>query len=313
MATLKLGMVGSEVTEWQNLLTGAGYAVAPSGVFDDATKAATIAWQTAKGLTPDGIVGPLSRAAMTGAPAVTSTTELAGPSGGDLSIANVKGTFEAKTSNRFRWLLLGVAERLGINADWLAGVMASESGGTFSPSIKNPMGGATGLIQFMPATAKILGTSVDELASMSAEDQLVYVEKYFKPHAGKMHSATDVYMATFMPAFVGKDPSFVIGRDGDDTPISGKLTLAQVYKYNTGFDHNKDGQITVGEVGSTVEGILAKAAALPRIPVTPETPVTPSSLLSSELGAVPLTGGIVAAVIAVGIGAFRYWFGRWPW
>lgn len=313
MATLQLGSVGDDVSQWQGLLASAGFPVPVTGVFDDATKAATMAWQSAKGLASDGIVGPLSRAAMTGGATSVSTADLAGPSGGDLSIANVKGTFATKTTNRFRWLLLGVAERLGVNADWLAGVMASETGGTFDPAIKNSMGGATGLIQFMPSTAKVLGTTTDALAGMSAEDQLVYVEKYFKPHAGKMHSATDMYMATFMPAFVGRDPSFVIGRKDDDTPISGKLTLAQVYKYNPGFDHNNDGEITVGEVGATVEGILAKAAALPRIPVDPETPVTPSDLLSSDLGAVPKGGAIVAAVIAAGLGFFRLYFGRWPW
>lgn len=38
--------------------------------------------------------------------------------------------------------------------------MAFESGETFSPSIKNAAGsGAVGLIQFMPSTAKALGTS----------------------------------------------------------------------------------------------------------------------------------------------------------
>lgn len=66
MATLKLGSVGPEVEQWQALLTGAGYAVPSSGVFDEATRQQTIAWQKAKGLAADGIVGPASWGAMTG-------------------------------------------------------------------------------------------------------------------------------------------------------------------------------------------------------------------------------------------------------
>lgn len=65
-ATIKLGSVGADVETWQGLLTSAGYAVAKSGVFDEATRQQTIAWQKAKGLTPDGIVGPMSWGAMTG-------------------------------------------------------------------------------------------------------------------------------------------------------------------------------------------------------------------------------------------------------
>jgi peptidoglycan hydrolase-like protein with peptidoglycan-binding domain len=69
-ATLKPGSVGDDVTTWQALLTGAGYAVDPTGVFDAATEAATRAWQKAKGLASDGIVGGQSWAAMTGKVAV---------------------------------------------------------------------------------------------------------------------------------------------------------------------------------------------------------------------------------------------------
>lgn len=65
-ATLKLGSVGADVETWQGLLASAGYAVPQSGVFDEATKQQTIAWQKAKGLVPDGIVGPASWGAMTG-------------------------------------------------------------------------------------------------------------------------------------------------------------------------------------------------------------------------------------------------------
>jgi hypothetical protein len=65
-ATIRLGSTGADVTTWQGLLSSAGYPVSPSGVFDQPTDAATRAWQSAKGLTVDGVVGPASWGAMTG-------------------------------------------------------------------------------------------------------------------------------------------------------------------------------------------------------------------------------------------------------
>ncbi|HBC04295.1 MAG TPA: hypothetical protein DC015_08915, partial [Aequorivita sp.] len=53
--------------------------------------------------------------------------------------------------------LNSVAANLGIDVNWLMAVINFESAGTFSPSIQNKYSGATGLIQFMPSTAKSLG------------------------------------------------------------------------------------------------------------------------------------------------------------
>ena len=47
----------------------------------------------------------------------------------------------------------------------------------------------------LPATAKSLGTTTERLAQMSAEDQLNYVYKYFKPFDGRLNNLGDVYMA----------------------------------------------------------------------------------------------------------------------
>ena len=53
-----------------------------------------------------------------------------------------------------------ISKELGINPDYLMGVMAFES--WIDPTSVNSAG-ATGLIQFMPSTAKDLGTSTEEL------------------------------------------------------------------------------------------------------------------------------------------------------
>lgn len=57
--TIQQGSTGADVTEWQNILIRDGFATfAADGNFGPATDAATRAWQTAHGITPDGIVGP---------------------------------------------------------------------------------------------------------------------------------------------------------------------------------------------------------------------------------------------------------------
>ena len=57
-----------------------------------------------------------------------------------------------------------VAESLGLDASLIMNIMSLESG--LNPQAVNPQGGATGLIQFMPETAKRLGTTVEALRQM---------------------------------------------------------------------------------------------------------------------------------------------------
>lgn len=168
------------------------------------------------------------------------------------SIAAVAGI--EKTSPLFRRLLVEMADRLETNADFIAAVMSVESG--FNPKAQNPHGGATGLIQFMPHTAKTLGTTTDALFHMSAEEQLAWVEKYFKPFVGRLHTVEDVYMTVFFPAHVGRGSDNVIAAAG-----------SKVYELNKVLDKNKDGFITNGDVGSTAASRLAAAASKPRIPI----------------------------------------------
>jgi hypothetical protein len=179
-----------------------------------------------------------------------------------------------RVSNAFLSMLLDMASRLGTDADWHLAVMSVESG--LRPEAVNPNGGATGLIQFMPATARHLGTTTADLFDMSAEEQLEYVEKYYHPFAGKMHSVEDVYMATFMPSMVGRGSDNVISTEGE-----------AVYEANKGFDRNGDGVITNGEVGATARNVLAAAASRPRIQVTHEEVVPGAPLAVSPLDSEP--------------------------
>jgi peptidoglycan hydrolase-like protein with peptidoglycan-binding domain len=57
-------MKGEDVGAWQTVLVHSGYAIKIDNVFGDATRAATVKWQRAHGLTADGIVGAGTRGAI---------------------------------------------------------------------------------------------------------------------------------------------------------------------------------------------------------------------------------------------------------
>lgn len=157
-----------------------------------------------------------------------------------------------KVSEEFRQRVIEIASSLGTDPNYLMACMAFESAETFSPAIKNAAGsGAVGLIQFMPSTAQALGTDTDELASMTAEEQLDYVEEYFAPKSGKLESLDDVYMAILWPAAVGKPSNYVLFAKNDpDHP--------KRYIQNAGLDFNKDGIITKAEAADKVRKKLEK-------------------------------------------------------
>ena len=162
-----------------------------------------------------------------------------------------------KVSPEFKRKLLDICDRLGVEPNYLMAAMAFESAGTFSSAVKNKHSGATGLIQFMPSTAKELKTTTNALANLSAVDQLEYVEKYFRRFAHRLHTLEDVYMAILYPVAVGKPNSFVLFERG---------TIA--YKQNAPLDTPEgakgvDGKITKAEAAAKVrkkleEGLLQK-------------------------------------------------------
>ena len=162
----------------------------------------------------------------------------------------MKLAWGAKVSPEFRDKVLTICKYnswSGEHASWLMACMAFESGETFSPSIKNAAGsGATGLIQFMPATARGLGTTTDALADMKAVDQLEYVEKYFRSYVTRIHSLSDMYMAILLPKYVGQPDDAVLFSSGI------------AYRQNSGLDANKDGKITKAEATAKVKAKLDK-------------------------------------------------------
>lgn len=113
--------------------------------------------------------------------------------------------FEDKVTADFAQKVKDIAARLDMVPDFMMCVMAFESG--LNPAAKNPLSSATGLIQFMDATANAMGVSTALLAKMSAVQQLDYVERYFRDqisHYGKLQTLENTYLAVFYPAAITK-------------------------------------------------------------------------------------------------------------
>lgn len=159
------------------------------------------------------------------------------------------GTNEAFKEPFFMKRLKEVAASLGVDENALIGIMKHES--RLNPRAVNPMSRATGLIQFMPKTARELGTTVDDIYKMSATEQLDLVEKYYKRNGVKPGSNLgDLYMLTFMPAARNKPDNFILGNK-EGGKIFG-LNAAAVYAQNKVFDSDGDGIFTVGDVKNRI-------------------------------------------------------------
>ncbi len=133
-----------------------------------------------------------------------------------------------------------VSYMLGYDPEWLMFVMNNESG--FKSNAVNPYSGATGLIQFMPDTATWLGTSTQELRSMTRNQQMDWVLKYFqkwKSAGKKAKNSTDLALITFYPYAVNQQDNYKIGSENS---IERAKTIT---KQNPGLDTDKDGFISV--------------------------------------------------------------------
>ena len=142
-----------------------------------------------------------------------------------------------------------VASKVGVHPADLLGLMASESG--LNPQAQNKSG-ATGLIQFMPATAAGLGTSTAALKQMDRVEQMKYVEKFLLKTVPKGASPGHLYTAVYLPAFAKKDSNYVLAKKGGFTDSWGNHP-ASWYTHNKGLDANNDGNITISELGARIQ------------------------------------------------------------
>lgn len=153
-------------------------------------------------------------------------------------------------SPEFKSKVVEVSNRLSVDPNNLMAIIAFETGGKFKSNTQNGSGsGAVGLIQFMPSTAKRLGTSTSDLAKMKEIEQLEYVYKYLLPYKGKMKTLEDMYMAVLWPAAVGQPEDYVLFTKNKNNAI---------YNTNKGLDSNNDGIMTKREIGQKIRNIYNK-------------------------------------------------------
>lgn len=155
-----------------------------------------------------------------------------------------------KVSKEFRLRAFKLRDAFGWNdnqLNYLMACMAFETGETFSPTVVNGAGsGAVGLIQFMPATLKSMGYTVEQAKAMSAVQQLDLVQKYFQPYYKRTKTLSDMYMAILLPKYVGASEASVL--------FSGGVA----YRQNAGLDLDKDGGVTKKEATAKVQAKLDK-------------------------------------------------------
>ena len=147
-----------------------------------------------------------------------------------------------------------ISKEVKCSPEDLMAVMHSESAGTFNPGEWNHAGNrAVGLIQFTDIAVKSLDPSgkltLEDLAKMSAIEQLDYVKKYLQyakcnvAKFDKSHTLTagDLYSIVYLPAVAKNE---VLAKKESDPK--------GYYSKNKIFDSNGDGKITKSEMAGHV-------------------------------------------------------------
>lgn len=96
-ATLRPTATGADVQRLQRLLAGKGYQVAQDGKFGAGTEAAVKAFQTANGLTADGVVGARTWQLLMGSQSQTQVGRPAAPTSGTQAQAPISGPSSGAT------------------------------------------------------------------------------------------------------------------------------------------------------------------------------------------------------------------------
>lgn len=131
-------------------------------------------------------------------------------------------------------------------ADDIMLMLLVESG--VKPTAVNPSSGCAGLNQICPTRAGdpmsglhdvgFTGTK-QEYLNLTAEAQMPFVERFFTNgnHFAQMRDVGSLYLCNFSPAFLGKDPHFVMYRAGQ-----------KAYDQNKGVDFGNKGFIEVDDM-----------------------------------------------------------------
>ena len=82
---------------------------------------------------------------------------------------------------------------------------------------------------------------------MNFSAQIKLVKRYFQPYYKRTKTLNDMYMAIFMPYYIGKPDNAILSSEGE-----------RAYNQNKALDKNKDGKITKEEACIYVNHIYKK-------------------------------------------------------
>ena len=141
-----------------------------------------------------------------------------------------------------------ISRRLEMPPEWLMAVIHAESqfdGGTTS-SIGS---GATGLIQWLPETAKNLNTTIAKIRNMNHLEQLDLIYDYLSEHLEanekeRFESLTEVYVAVLFPQ---------VSSQMTDEAYKIYTTPSIAYKMNAHLDMDTDGNLTVSDLDAYLQ------------------------------------------------------------
>lgn len=193
----------------------------------------------------------------------------------------------------FLCALVAMSARNGWDPNGIALVISEES--LFNPAAKNPHSSASGLIQFIDSTAASLGTTTAQIRTMTAEQQLPLVERFFQTSLnGRVPARIEDYFLSVLghPDLIGKP---------DDTPVF--VRGSGGYAGNPQIDIGGDGIITVGDTRAYMQRVLRQAkGTIGSYPsICYENVTSPSTRSNGALAAFAL-GTIMAAV---GYGTYK--------
>jgi hypothetical protein len=185
-----------------------------------------------------------------------------------------------------------VANRIGVTPNDLASIISFETAGSFSPSAKNPKSSATGLIQFMSGSGgtkgKYYGMTRDQFSGLSFDEQMGYVEKYYKDRGfdGKTkRSVADAYTAVtgygYKKGTQTYDLNSVWDTNGNNVIDKGEMVKSKAFQAHQ-KDYYQDQPSNQSTAQPTKTPIATpKSTALP--PTISKPPVVPSLSLKPAI------------------------------
>ena len=250
------GHKGVEVADGQKVLLLLGYKLPKHGVDGidgPETSAAISAFQKDNGIAPSG---DLDSATVAKLNQLISEKNLQFKKSTSADVKHGAGTqvdLSTIQDPNFNAKLEKIAKELGISSGDLMAIIKTESGGR--PTARNRIAG--GLIGFTERTARGLGTTLDDILKMDAVEQLDYVYKFYRMVGVQPGmDRGDIYMLTFLPAYVNASDSTVLGQKGAGELGNTGLSKHAIWDQNPLFGKSRGKEyFTVGDVKNTINRV----------------------------------------------------------